>query len=121
VQVRGTGHDIALTRGSHRLAAKILPARFGPMLSLMPPATDGAGADEIVAPMPGQITRILVEVGDEVQAGQDVAIIEAMKMENILTSEARGTVTSIEVGIGDNLNVDDLILSLDLADDQSAS
>jgi propionyl-CoA carboxylase alpha chain len=71
--------------------------------------------------MPGQITRILVEVGDEVQAGQDVAIIEAMKMENILTSEARGTVISIEVGIGDNLNVDDLILSLDLADDQSAS
>ena len=121
VQVRGAGHDIALTRGSHRLAAKILPARFGPMLSLMPPATDGAGADEIVAPMPGQITRILVEVGDEVQAGQDVAIIEAMKMENILTSEARGKVTSIEVGIGDNLNVDDLILSLDLADDQSAS
>jgi propionyl-CoA carboxylase alpha chain len=91
------------------------------MLSLMPPAAEGAGADEIVAPMPGQITRILVEVGDEVQAGQDVAIIEAMKMENILTSEARGTVTSIEVGIGDNLNVDDLILSLDLADDQSAS
>ena len=87
----------------------------------MPPAAEGAGADEIVAPMPGQITRILVEVGDEVQAGQDVAIIEAMKMENILTSEARGTVTSIEVGIGDNLNVDDLILSLDLADDQSAS
>jgi propionyl-CoA carboxylase alpha chain len=91
------------------------------MLSLMPPAAEGAGADEIVAPMPGQITRILVKVGDEVQAGQDVAIIEAMKMENILTSEARGTVTSIEVGIGDNLNVDDLILSLDLADDQSAS
>ena len=50
-----------------------------------------------------------------------MAIIEAMKMENILTSEARGTVTSIEIGIGDNLNVDDLILSLDLADDQSAS
>ena len=50
-----------------------------------------------------------------------VLTIEAMKMENILTSEARGTVTSIEVGIGDNLNVDDLILSLDLADDQSAS
>ena len=121
VQVRGTGYDIALSRGSHRLAAKILPARFGPMLSLMPPAAEGAGADEIFAPMPGKITRIMVEVGDEVQAGQDVAIIEAMKMENILTSETRGTVTSIEVGIGDNLNVDDLILSLDLADDQSAS
>jgi len=84
----------------------------------MPAQTEGAGADEIIAPMPGQITRILVAVGDEVQAGQDVAIIEAMKMENILTSEARGTVTSVAVSVGDNLNVDDLILSLDLADEE---
>jgi len=41
-----------------------------------------------------------------------------MKMENILTSEARGMVTSIAVSVGDNLNVDDLILSLDLADEE---
>ena len=118
VQLRGNDHNVQLTRGAHRLAAKILPARFGPMLALMPAQTEGAGADEIIAPMPGQITRILVAVGDEVQAGQDVAIIEAMKMENILTSEARGTVTSVAVSVGDNLNVDDLILSLDLADEE---
>ena len=47
------------------------------MLDHMPVAAEGAGADEIIAPMPGQITRILVEVGDEVVEGQDVAIIEA--------------------------------------------
>ena len=82
----------------------------------MPEKAEGAGADEIIAPMPGQITRILVEIGDEVLPGQDVAIIEAMKMENILTSEARGTVKSIEVSVGDNLNVDDLILALDLSE-----
>ena len=116
VQLRGNDYDIALTQGSHRLVAKILPARFAPMLALMPEKAEGAGADEIIAPMPGQITRILVEIGDEVLPGQDVAIIEAMKMENILTSEARGTVKSIEVGVGDNLNVDDLILSLDLSE-----
>jgi propionyl-CoA carboxylase alpha chain len=70
--------------------------------------------------MPGQITRLLVAVGDEIRKGQDVAIIEAMKMENVLSSEAGGTVRSIEVAIGDNLNVDDLIMSLDLAGEEGA-
>ena len=117
VQVRQSGHKVVLTHGSARLALTVLPARFEPMLDHMPVAAEGAGADEIIAPMPGQITRILVEVGDEVVEGQDVAIIEAMKMENVLSAEARGTVREIAVKIGDNLNVDDLILALDLAED----
>jgi len=119
VQVRQLGHRITLTRGSARLALTVLPARFAPMLDHMPPPDEGAGADEITAPMPGQITRLLVTVGDEVRPGQDVAIIEAMKMENVLSSEAAGTVRSIEVAIGDNLNVDDLIMALDLAEADS--
>jgi len=117
VQVRQSGHKVVLTHGSARLALTVLPARFEPMLDHMPVAAEGAGADEIIAPMPGQITRILVENGDEVVEGQDVAIIEAMKMENVLSAEARGTVREIAVKIGDNLNVDDLILALDLAED----
>ncbi|MEC7496209.1 MAG: acetyl/propionyl/methylcrotonyl-CoA carboxylase subunit alpha [Pseudomonadota bacterium] len=117
VQVRQHGHLISLTRGSSRLALSVLPARYAAMLDHMPAAAEGAGADEIAAPMPGQITKLLVEIGDEVQAGQDVAIIEAMKMENVLSSEARGSVKSIEVKIGDNLNVDDIIMTLDLAED----
>ena len=117
VQVRHSGHRIVLTRGAARLALSVLPARFATMLDHMPAADEGAGADEITAPMPGQITRLLVAVGDEIRKGQDVAIIEAMKMENVLSSEAQGTVRAIEVEIGDNLNVDDLIMSLDLAED----
>ena len=117
VQVRQSGHKVVLTHGSARLALTVLPARFEPMLDHMPVAAEGAGADEITAPMPGQITRILVEVGDEVVEGQDVAIIEAMKMENVLSAEARGTVREVAVKTGDNLNVDDLILALDLAED----
>ena len=119
VQVRQHGHLISLTRGSSRLALSVLPARYALMLDHMPAAAEGAGADEIAAPMPGQITKLLVEIGDEVQAGQDVAIIEAMKMENVLSSEARGSVKSIEVKIGDNLNVDDIIMTLDLAEDDA--
>ena len=117
VQIRHSGHKVVLTHGAARLALTVLPARFEPMLDHMPVAAAGAGADEITAPMPGQITRILVEVGDEVVEGQDVAIIEAMKMENVLSAEARGTVRKVAVKIGDNLNVDDLILALDLAED----
>ncbi|MEC7372073.1 MAG: biotin/lipoyl-containing protein, partial [Pseudomonadota bacterium] len=117
VQIHHSGHKVVLTHGAARLALTVLPARFEPMLDHMPVAAEGAGADEITAPMPGQITRILVEVGDEVVEGQDVAIIEAMKMENVLSAEARGTVREVAVKIGDNLNVDDLILALDLADD----
>ena len=117
VQIRHSGHKVVLTHGAARLALTVLPARFEPMLDHMPVAAEGAGADEITAPMPGQITRILVEVGDEVVEGQDVAIIEAMKMENVLSAEARGTVREVAVKIGDNLNVDDLILALDLDED----
>jgi len=117
VQIRQTGHKVVLTNGSARLALTVLPARYASMLDHMPAPAEGAGADEITAPMPGQITRILVEVGDEVVEGQDVAIIEAMKMENVLSAEARGTVREVAVKIGDNLNVDDLILALDLAED----
>ena len=117
VQIRHIGHKVVLTHGAARLALTVFPARFEPMLDHMPVAAEGAGADEITAPMPGQITRILVDVGDEVVEGQDVAIIEAMKMENVLSAEARGTVREVAVQIGDNLNVDDLILALDLAED----
>ncbi len=117
VQIRHHGHKIALSWGSSRLDLTVLPARFAPMLDLMPPPAEGAGADEICAPMPGQITRLLVAPGDEVQKGQDVAIIEAMKMENILNSEARGIVREIAVAVGDNLNVDDLIMALNLIED----
>ena len=117
VQIRHTGHKVVLTHGAARLALTVFPARFEPMLDHMPVAAEGAGADEITAPMPGQITRILVEVGDEVLEGQDVAIIEAKKMENVLSAEARGMVRKVAVKIGDNLNVDDLILALDLAED----
>ena len=117
--MRQRDHRITLTRGSSRLVLSVLPARYAAMLDHMPTAAEGAGADEIAAPMPGQITKLLVEIGDEVRAGQDVAIIEAMKMENVLSSEARGSVRSIEVKIGDNLNVDDIIMTLDLAEDDA--
>ncbi len=56
-----------------------------------------SGRDSIKAPMPGKIVRVLVSVGDEVKAGQGIAVIEAMKMQNELKATAAGRVTSISV------------------------
>ena len=54
----------------------------------------------------------MVEVGDVIEAGLNVAVIEAMKMENTLAAQIKGTVLEISTNIGDNLNVDDVILTL---------
>jgi propionyl-CoA carboxylase alpha chain len=54
----------------------------------------------------------MVAEGDIVEAGQNVAIIEAMKMENVLKAEMKGIVSSISAAQGDSLNVDDVIITL---------
>ena len=68
--------------------------------------------------MPGLLTQLMVELGDKVQKGQNVAVIEAMKMENLLIAEASGTVKAIKAKVGQNLNVEDLILSLELDEEE---
>jgi propionyl-CoA carboxylase alpha chain len=70
--------------------------------------------------MPGLLTRLMVAEGDNVEAGQNVAIIEAMKMENVLKAEMKGVVSSISAAQGDSLNVDDIIITLTDLDQTSS-
>ncbi|MEZ5708906.1 MAG: acetyl/propionyl/methylcrotonyl-CoA carboxylase subunit alpha [Blastomonas sp.] len=67
----------------------------------------------LLCPMPGLLMKLHVAVGDEVQPGQPLAIVEAMKMENILRAEKVATVKSIEAAEGDSLAVDAVILELE--------
>ncbi len=69
------------------------------------PSTGGAGK-KVVAPLPGNIVAINVKVGDVVKAGQQVAVLEAMKMENSIESPADGTVTEILANVGDAMAAD---------------
>ncbi|MGB2490976.1 MAG: acetyl/propionyl/methylcrotonyl-CoA carboxylase subunit alpha [Candidatus Puniceispirillaceae bacterium] len=91
--------------------------KFAPMLAYMPVDESGLSDALVAAPMPGLLTNIMVAVGDIVQAGQNVAIIEAMKMENTLTAGMKGRVVSIMPKIGDSLNVDDVIIELEAVGD----
>jgi propionyl-CoA carboxylase alpha chain len=67
----------------------------------------------LLCPMPGLIVKLDVAVGDEVQDGQALCTIEAMKMENILRAERKGIVTKINAGAGDSLAVDDVIMEFE--------
>ncbi|NLI68020.1 MAG: acetyl-CoA carboxylase biotin carboxyl carrier protein subunit [Bacilli bacterium] len=68
---------------------------------------------EVKASMAGNMWKILVNTGDKVEAGQDVAILESMKMEIPITSETSGTVKEILVHEGDFVNEGDTILTLE--------
>ena len=78
-----------------RFEIDALDARARAIRDLAAAATGNAGPVPVVAPMPGMIVRLHVQVGDQVEAGQPVVVMEAMKMENELRAPAAGTVKSI--------------------------
>lgn len=76
------------------------------------PVKTSASANTITAPLPGTITEIRVSAGDTVKAGQIVAILNAMKMDNEIEAEYSGTVASVNVNTGDNVREGSVILTL---------
>jgi len=70
----------------------------------------GGGSGDVVAPMQGTIVKILVEVGQAVEAGQSVVVLEAMKMENQIAAEKSGTVTEIKVAAGATVGAGDVVV-----------
>ncbi|MBB4062935.1 acetyl-CoA carboxylase biotin carboxylase subunit [Gellertiella hungarica] len=103
-RLRHAGIDvIAHVREPHVAAlAKLMPVKLPPDTSRM-----------LLCPMPGVITSVLVAEGDTVEAGQALATVEAMKMENILRAEKRAVVKKVAVKAGQSLAVDELIMEFE--------
>jgi acetyl-CoA/propionyl-CoA carboxylase biotin carboxyl carrier protein len=70
---------------------------------------DRAGADSLTAPMPGTVTVVKVAVGDEVAAGQSLLVVEAMKMEHVVSAPHAGTVTELDVTPGTTVAMDQVL------------
>ncbi len=70
-------------------------------------------SSEIIAPMPGTIVKILVKEGDEVLDGQDVLMLEAMKMENPIPVNGSGTVKEIKVSVGDTVATEQVMIVIE--------
>jgi len=100
------------SRGAE-LAVHIRTPRQAELAELMPEKLPPDTSKMLLCPMPGLIVKVDVEVGDEVQEGQALCTVEAMKMENILRAERKSIVTKINAGAGDSLAVDDVIMEFE--------
>ncbi len=113
VQVVRQGRDWLLTtRGAaHKVA--VMPRHVADLTRHMIEKTPPDMSRFLLAPMPGLLTRLEVAVGDKVEAGQPVAVVEAMKMENILRAAKISTVKSVSAGVGESLAVDQVIVEFE--------
>ena len=113
VQVKRAGAHWELATRGRRYRALVLPARLAPHAGLMPEKVAPDMSGMLVCPMPGLLVRLHVAEGDAVEPGQPLATVEAMKMENILRAQRKGTIRRICAAEGDSLMVDAVILELD--------
>ncbi|MEL6549205.1 MAG: acetyl/propionyl/methylcrotonyl-CoA carboxylase subunit alpha [Pseudomonadota bacterium] len=103
-RIRFRGADFKVHVRSPRQAelAALMPEKLPPDTSKM-----------LLCPMPGLIVKVDVEEGQEIEEGQALCTVEAMKMENILRAEKKARVTKINAGPGDSLSVDDVIMEFE--------
>ncbi|KZY32433.1 acetyl/propionyl-CoA carboxylase subuit alpha [Roseovarius sp. HI0049] len=100
------------TRGAD-LKVHVRTPRQAELAALMPEKQPPDTSKMLLCPMPGLIVSIGVEEGQEVQEGQALCTVEAMKMENILRAERKAVVSKINAGPGDSLAVDDVIMEFE--------
>ncbi len=95
------------------LKVHVRTPRQAELAALMPEKVAPDTSKLLLCPMPGLIVKVDVAVGDEVQEGQALCTVEAMKMENILRAEKKGTVSKINASAGDSLAVDEIIMEFE--------
>ena len=100
------------TRGAD-LKVHVRTPRQAELAALMPEKLPPDTSKLLLCPMPGLIVKVNVAPGDEVQEGQALCTVEAMKMENILRAERKGVVAKVNAGPGDSLAVDDVIMEFE--------
>lgn len=111
----GRSYEVKIASNGDPMIVDVHGARI-PVEVVDPRTRRGAAAvrggeerQAIMAPMPGKVVRVLVSVGDEVQAGQGAIVVEAMKMQNEMKSPRAGVVISINVKPGDTVNAGDVL------------
>jgi len=101
---------------SHRGAetdALVLSPRTAELNAVMPEKAPPDTSKFLLSPMPGLLVSLAVAVGQEVKAGEELAVVEAMKMENVLRAERDGVVAAVKAKPGDSLAVDQVIIEFE--------
>lgn len=108
IEVNGTRYEVEVNRAVKQtktpklMRSHVVPHDHGEKARTSKP-TDKKGAGVIKAPLPGTILEIKVKPGDEVKMGDDLLIMEAMKMENNIKSDKYGKISDIKVSVGDSV------------------
>ncbi|MCW5203085.1 MAG: acetyl/propionyl/methylcrotonyl-CoA carboxylase subunit alpha [Candidatus Electrothrix communis] len=110
LQVNRQGLGYAILYRGLRINALVMTPRVAELHRIMPITAAVDLSKFLLAPMPGLLVKLAVQAGQEVKAGQELAVIEAMKMENVLRAPADGKIASIGASLGDCLTVDQVIL-----------
>ncbi len=113
VEVERLAEGYRVARGGARLEVALRTPRIARLAALTPRRKAVDASDLLRSPMPGLVISINVEEGQEVKAGEPLAVVEAMKMENVLRAEHDGTVARVLSQPGDSLVVDQVILEFE--------
>ena len=113
---RGMGKNPLVTRVIHngtQLDAIVMSPRTAELHKLMPYKAPPDMSKFVLSPMPGLLVHVAVQLGQKVQAGERVVVIEAMKMENVLKAEQDCEVKKISAAVGESLSVDQIIIEFE--------
>jgi propionyl-CoA carboxylase alpha chain len=110
MQVERVGLAYRLFHWGTQVEVRVMTRRAAELLALMPYKAPPDMSKFLLSPMPGLLTQVLVQPGQEVKAGEKLAVIEAMKMENVLRCEQDGVVANVLAKPGESLAVDQPIL-----------
>jgi propionyl-CoA carboxylase alpha chain len=113
VRIAKAGRQWRLTAHGASHVADVLPEHVAVLSRYMIEKVPPDLSKFLISPMPGLLTRLDVGAGDHVEAGQPLAVVEAMKMENILRAEKSGTVKAVNAKPGESLAVDAVILEFE--------
>lgn len=113
VQIDRRGPSWRLTHGGASVEMLVLRPRVAELAARMLKKEPPDLSKYLLSPMPGLLVSLAVEVGQEIKAGQELAVVEAMKMENVLRAERDGVVSQIHAAAGDSLAVDQAIIEFD--------
>ncbi|MBO6230527.1 MAG: biotin/lipoyl-binding protein [Ruminiclostridium sp.] len=115
ITVNGNAYDVSVEELE---AGAEAPAAAAPAPKAAKPAAPKAapagaqGGIKVEAPMPGTVVDVKAKVGDKVKNGDDIVIVEAMKMENAIPAPCEGTIASINVSKGDSVNTGTVIATI---------
>jgi propionyl-CoA carboxylase alpha chain len=110
VQIDRDGIGYRLSHGGAQLKVLVLAPRAAELAEHMLEKTPPDLSKFLLSPMPGLLVALSVQEGQDIKAGQELAVVEAMKMENLLRAERDGKVAKLHAKAGDSLSVDQVIV-----------